>query len=400
MFMSASQRSTFPHRPAWTEINLTQLRSNLSIIRQDMMQFTTRQPAAGGRHGLPLRSCAVVKDNAYGHGAVAMAREALVAGASYLAVATFEEAIELQQARIRAPILIFGERPAQEVEECVQRGLAFFTNDSAQARQVDTLCRQLGRKAVIHLEVDTGLNRYGVRWSEALPVIETLLACDMIEFEGLMTHFAMSDELDKSFACEQLRRFQEVVQRAGSRRLSGRLLHACNTGGYLDLPQAHFDMVRLGILPLGVYPSKACRRISGLAPIMSVKTKIAAIRNVPAGDTVGYGMRYRAESDRRIAVLPIGYGDGFPRVRNAGHVLLHGRLAPIIGGTAMDAIMVDITGIPQGRVWDEVVVVGRQGDAEICVQDLAALTGTVSYDVMTRLSLRLPRCYPEEDTRP
>lgn len=350
------------------------------------------------QHRAPLRWCAVVKDNAYGHGAVALARETLLAGASYLAVATLGEAIELHQAKIRAPILIFGERPHQELEECVRRGFTFFVNDSAQARRVDTLCRQLGKKAMVHLEIDTGLNRYGVRWNEAWPVIDALLECDMIELEGLMTHFAMSDELDKSFAHEQLRRFQEVILRAGHHRLTGKLLHACNTGGYLDLPQAHFDMVRLGILPLGVYPSKVCRRIPGLAPILSVKTKIAAIKNLQAGDTVGYGMRYRAESPRRIAVLPMGYGDGFPRVRNAGHVLLHAQCAPIIGGSAMDAMMVDITDLPQARVGDEMVVMGKQGDAEISVHDLAALAETVSYDIMTKLSIRLPRFYVENGT--
>jgi alanine racemase len=172
-------------------------------------------------------------------------------------------------------------------------------------------------------------------------------------------------------------------------------MHACNTGGYLDIPKAHFDMVRMGILPLGVYPSKVCRRISGLQPVMSVKTRIAATKQIEAGDTVGYGMRYRAESPRTIAVLPIGYGDGFPRVRNTGQVLVHGKRAPIIGGNAMDAMMIDITDIPQTRLWDEVVIMGKQGEDEISVHDLAAWGGTVSYDIMTRWSVRMPRVYSE-----
>jgi alanine racemase len=173
------------------------------------------------------------------------------------------------------------------------------------------------------------------------------------------------------------------------------LLHACNTGGYLDIPQAHFDMVRTGILPLGVYPSKICRRIAGLLPIMSVKTRIAAIKEIEPGDTVGYGMRYRAESPRKIAVLPLGYGDGFPRVRNTGYVLVHGKRAPIIGGNAMDAMMVDITETPETKLWDEAVIIGKQGDEEISVHDLAAWGGTVSYDIMTRWNVRMPRVYIE-----
>ena len=389
--MKIFQASAHCIRPAWLEINLSQFRRNLASIREDMQRLHHSQRRA------PLRWCAVVKDQAYGHGAVALARETLLAGASYLAVATLEEASELQQAKIRAPMMIFGERPAEEIEECVRRDFTFFVNDVAQANRVNAICRQLEKKAKIHFEIDTGLSRYGVRWTQAWPVIEAILACEMIELEGIMTHFAMSDELDKTFANEQLRRLKEVIDSDAQNKLRGKIFHTCNTGGYLDLPQAHLDMVRIGILPLGVYPSKVCRRIEGLAPIMSVKTKIAAIKNIEAGDTVGYGMRYRAESPRRIAVLPMGYGDGFPRVRNAGHVLVHGLRAAIIGGNAMDAMMIDITDIPQAEVWDEVVVMGKQGDQEISVHDLAVLAGSISYEVMTKLSIRLPRVYVEDE---
>lgn len=393
--MKKSRPDSFTHHPARIEINLTQLRRNLTIIGDDMHRIAQSRTT-------PLRWCAVVKDNAYGHGAVQIARETLLAaGASYLAVATLEEAIELQDAKIRAPILIFGERPAGEIEECIRHDFTFFVNDAAQAKLVNSICRRLEKKAGVHLEIDTGLSRYGVRWTEASPALDAILACEMIALEGVMTHFAMSDELDKTFANEQLRRFKEAVGDrpstgsgdARNEKLTGKILHTCNTGGYLDLPHAHFDMVRVGILPLGVYPSKVCRRIEGLAPVMSVKCRIAAIKNIETGDTVGYGMRYRAESPRRIAVLPMGYGDGFPRVRNAGHVLIHGQRAPIIGGNAMDAMMIDITDLPHAQQWDEVVVMGRHGENEISVHDLAALTGTVSYEVMTKLSIRLPRLY-------
>jgi alanine racemase len=375
-------------RTAWVEINLSQLRRNLAIISEDMQRFNHARQT-------PLRWCAVVKDDAYGHGAVALAREVLTTGSSYLAVATLEEAVELQEAKVRAPIMIFGERPTEEIEECVRRDFTFFVNDAIQANRVNTVCHNLEKRARVHLEIDTGMSRYGVRWAEAWPVIDAILSCDMVELEGVMSHFAMSDELDKTFANVQFRRFKEVVGEPRNEKLAGKILHTCNTGGYLDLPHAHLDMVRMGILPLGVYPSKVCRRVEGLAPVMSVKCKIVAIKNIETGDTVGYGMRYRAESPRRIAVLPMGYGDGFPRVRNAGHVLIHGQRAPIIGGTAMDAIMVDVTDIPNAKQWDEVVVLGRQGSEEISVHEIAALVGTVSYEIMTKLSIRLPRVYVE-----
>jgi alanine racemase len=382
--MISLHQSNSPLRPAWVEINLAQLRRNLEIIRADM-------PPA-------LKWCSVVKDQAYGHGAVEMAREAVRAGASYVAVATLDEALELRNAQISAPILIFGERPQNELECCIDNDFTIFVNDGAQAKQVDELARQKNKLASVHVEIDTGLSRYGMRWTKASPVIESILQFANLPLAGIMTHFAMSDELDKTFAYEQLRRFEDALQELRERRLSPNpppIFHACNTGGYLDIPKAHFDMVRMGILPLGVYPSKVCRRITGLLPIMSVKTRLAAVKQIEAGDTVGYGMRYRAESPRTIAVLPIGYGDGFPRVRNTGYVLVHGKRAPIIGGNAMDAMMIDITDIPQTQLWDEVVIIGKQGNDGISVHDLAAWGGTVSYDIMTRWSVRMPRVYSE-----
>lgn len=373
-----------PLRPAWVEISLAKLRHNLEIIRADM-------PPA-------LQWCSVVKDQAYGHGAVEIARETVRAGATYLAVATLDEALELRQASLGAPILIFGERPLHELEICLDQDFSFFINDIAQAKRVNDVAGKKGKRAHVHCEVDTGLSRYGVRWTNAVPIIETILQSANLQLAGVMTHFAMSDELDKTFAFEQLRRFNEVIQSLQQRHIlptKSILLHTCNTGGYLDLPPAHFDMVRMGILPLGVYPSKVCRRLPGLMPIMSVKTRIAAIKEIMPGDTVGYGMRYRAESRRTIAVLPLGYGDGFPRVRNTGCVLLHGQRAPIIGGNAMDAMMIDVTDIPETQMWDEAVIMGTQGNDEISVHDLAAWGNTVSYDLMTRWSVRMPRVYIE-----
>lgn len=377
--MISLQQPHAPLRPAWVEINRTQLRRNLDLIRADMPP------------GLKWGS--VVKDQAYGHGAVEIARETVHAGASLLATATLDEALELRQAQLGAPILVFGERPANELAVCIENDFSIFVHDITQAKQINALARQQEKRVSVHLEIDTGLNRYGVRWTKALPVVAAVVQLDNLQLAGLMTHFAMSDELDKTFANEQLRRFEEVLREQKVFDQKAILRHTCNSGGYLDLPQAHGDMVRIGILPLGVYPSKVCRRLAGLLPVMSVKTRIAAIKEIEPGDTVGYGMRYRAESNRTIAVLPIGYGDGFPRLRNTGYVLIRGQRAPIIGGNAMDAMMVDITGIREPQLWDEVVVMGKQGNDEISVHDLAAWGNTVSYDIMTRWSVRMPRLY-------
>lgn len=212
-----------------------------------------------------------------------------------------------------------------------------------------------------------------------------------------MSHFAMSDEEDKSFAILQLQRFQKILNALAAQHIQPKYIHVCNTGGFLDLPVAHFNMVRLGILPLGVYPSKVCRRISGLKPVMSVKSRIAAIQDISPGDTVGYGMRYKATSPRRIATLPFGYGDGYPRVRNQGSVLIHGKRAHIVGGNAMDAMLVDITNIPAAKLWDEVVVMGKQDKDEITVHEIANLKNSVSYDILAGWRWRLPRIYLNDE---
>jgi alanine racemase len=235
------------------------------------------------------------------------------------------------------------------------------------------------------------MSRYGVRWDEALPLIEKILAEKSLRLEGVMTHFSQSDETDKTFANLQFSRYQEVLDALARKKISVELRHACNSGGFLDLPHAHLDMVRVGILLFGIFPSSVCRRIAGIEPVMSVKARIAAIQTLKAGEVVGYGMRYTAPGERRIAVLPIGYGDGFPRVRNQGGVLIHGKRAPLIGGIAMDALMVDITDIPEARMWDEAVIMGKQGGEEITVHDLAKLKNSVSYDVLTNWRLRLRR---------
>lgn len=366
-------------RPAWVEIDLDQLRTNFDIIRRDM-------PAG-------LGFVSVVKDEAYGHGMVQVARTALQFGATAIALATVDEALQLRQNQVYAPILVFGERTEEELEICVTQNFTCFINDRRKAEKLSRLAKSAGKRMPIHVEVDTGLSRYGVKWSEAPAVIVSIAGKKHLHIEGVMSHFAMSDELDKTFALQQLERFRQVMADLQELGIEFKYRHMCNTGGFLDLPQAHFDLVRIGILPLGVYPSQVCRRIRGLLPIMTVKTKIAAITEIEAGDYIGYGMRYQAVERRRIAVLPVGYGDGFPRVRNQGEVLICDKRAPVVGGNAMDATMVDVTDIPQAQVWNEVVLMGKQGDEEIDVHEIARLQGTVSYHALTGWRSRLPRIY-------
>jgi alanine racemase len=369
--------TTFPLRPAWTEIDLGRLRRNLQLIRRDLPKN--------------VRLLAVIKDEAYGHGALAVARIALEEGAWGFGLSTLEEAMSLRDAGITAPLLLLGERQEAELPWCVEHDLTVCVNEPHTVHQLAQIAAAHGKRVPVHLKIHTGMSRYGARWDEALPLIEQICSEKSLQLEGVMTHFAQSDETDKTFANLQFSRYNEVLRTLEQRKIPVKLRHTCNSGGFLDLPQAHLDMVRVGILLYGVFPSSVCRRIPGIEPVMSVKARIAAIQKLKPGEVVGYGMRYTAPSERRIAILPIGYGDAFPRVRNQGGALIHGQRAPLVGGPAMDALMVDITDIPGVQMWDEAVIMGRQGDEEITVHDLAKLKNSVSYEILTSWRLRLRR---------
>jgi alanine racemase len=367
---------------AWVEIDVAAWRRNFALINAD------RTPS--------LRIAAVLKDDAYGHGAIRGAQIALEAGVAFIAVVTLDEALELRAAGIRAPILILGQRLPNEIDECFANDFTICLHEAEMIELAAAEAEKRGVRARVHLEVDTGMSRYGARWTEAPALAAKIAESKALDLEGVMSHFAMSDELDKTFANLQRARFEEALDGMARRGIVPRIRHISNSGGFVDLHEARYEMVRVGILPLGVYPSKVCRRLPGMAPVMSVKTRIVHIQNLQAGDKVGYGMRYTAPDARRIAVLPIGYGDGFPRVRNEGAVLIAGKRAPLVGGTSMDAITVDITDIPEAKLWDEVVVMGAQGGETIDVNEVAGLKKSVSYDLLTNWRHRLKRVYVEK----
>lgn len=368
-----------PIRPAWVEIDLERLVENFRIIRRDLPS--------------PVRLLYVVKDEAYGQGAVRAAQVALANGADHLATYTLTEAFSLRDAGITAPILLLGERTLEELPWLPERQLTPCIGSMVLAEAWDDLADRLGRRLPVHLKVNTGMNRFGFSWREASRWIPALARLRHLEWAGVLSHFAQSDESDKTFANEQIARFQVVLSSLNDAGIRPAIRHLCNSGGFLDLPGAHFDMVRIGLLALGVYPSKVCRRLEGLKPVLTVKSRISAIQRLEPGDTVGYGMRYCAEGRRRIGVVPLGYGDGFPRVRNEGVVLVGGLRAPLVGGVAMDAFMVDLTDIPSANIGSEVVIQGYQGEQEITVHDVAALKKSVSYDVLVGWRSRLPRVY-------
>ena len=366
-------------RSAWVQVDLEQLARNWEILRREV-------PAS-------VSLMFVAKDNAYGLGAVEAARVALEGHADSLAVFTLGEAQELRDAGITAPILLLGERLADEVPHVLELDLEPCVGSIEMAEAFSRAGRTRGRPVPIHLKVNTGMNRFGFSWRNVDswgPILKTLPA---LEFRGALSHFAQSDELDKGFARTQSQRFEGVLKCLSAQDIRPQWIHHCNSGGVLDLPDAHFNRVRVGLLAQGVYPSEVCRRLEGVLPVLSLRARLTAIQELEIGDTVGYGMRWRAERPSRTGVLSVGYGDGYPRLRNQGQVLLHGRRVPIVGGVTMDALMIDLTDVPEAQLGDETVLLGTQGTDCITVQELARLSGTVTYDVLAGFRGRLPRVY-------
>ena len=366
-------------RSAWVQVDLDQLARNWEILRREV-------PAS-------VSLMFVAKDNAYGLGAVEAARVALEGHADSLAVFTLGEAQELRDAGITAPILLLGERLADEVPHVLELDLEPCVGSVEMAEAFSRAGRTRGRPVPIHLKVNTGMNRFGFSWRNVDSWGPHLGALPGLEFRGALSHFAQSDELDKGFARTQSQRFEGVLERLAILSIQPPWIHNCNSGGVLDLPDAHFNRVRVGLLAQGVYPSEVCRRLEGVLPVLSLRARLTAIQELEIGDTVGYGMRWQAQRPSRIGVLSVGYGDGYPRLRNQGQVLLHGRRVPIVGGVTMDALMIDLADVPEAQVGNEAVLLGMQGTDCITVQELARLSGTVTYDVLAGFRARLPRVY-------
>jgi alanine racemase len=347
------------------------------------------------------RLLVAVKADAYGHGAEAVARTALANGATHLGVARAGEGAELRAKGIMAPILIFGCTPSGQAGALFDLQLTPTVYSPQNARQLAAAARARNRKLTVHVKVDTGMGRLGIPClhpdggAEAVEEIRAIAALDGICLEGLFTHFASSDEADKRTADEQFSRFQELLRRLHAAGLHIEVCHAANSGAIIDLPPTHLDMVRAGIAVYGLFPSEHVdRKRIDLRPAMSLKARIIHLKRVPTGTAISYGGTYRTPSSARIATVPVGYGDGYDRgLSNRGCMLVHGRRAPIVGRVCMDLTMLDVSHIPEVRPHDEVVIMGRQGNEAINSDELAALIGTINYEVVTRVMQRVPRIH-------
>ncbi len=373
-------------RPSWIEIDLDAIGHNLKQV-----QFLLS--------GTETRLLGVVKADAYGAGAVPVARVLEAGGIDRLGVVTLEEGIQLRRAGITCPILNMGTLFPDQVMPVVEHDLEQMVFQSEVAHALSREAERQGKTVHVHYKIDTGMSRYGVRFDRAADVFTSLRSIPHLDWVGAMSHFANSDGLDKSFPLLQLSRFQTVRRQFEEKKITIPLWHICNSGGTLDLPEARQNMVRVGLMLYGYYPSTDVQKPLDLKPAFSLKSSVVTERNLNRGDSLGYGRRYMAEQPERIGVLPLGYADGYDRkLRNRGQVLWAGQRLPIIGGLCMDACFVHLTDVPDCTEGSEVTVIGHDGDDVITPHDVAGWAESVSYEVMARLGKRLPRVYMRGDT--
>jgi alanine racemase len=375
----------------WAEIDLDAIAHNVRELRR------VTRPAA--------RLIAVVKADGYGHGAEAVARIALANGADMLAVARIDEGVELRRAGFTAPILVMGPTFPEFADRIIDHDLVQGVTALDNARALAARARARGAVIPIHLKVDTGMGRLGLvpdcgapDRTAALPAVaevHALTQLDGLRLEGVFTHFAAADESDKSFANLQLDIFRRFLAQLAAAGIDSGLRHAANSAGIIDLPRAHLDAVRPGIALYGLYPSRAVdqRRVD-LRPALALKSRILQVKAVPAGFPVSYGMTWHAPRTTRIATVAAGYADGIQRrLSNRGRMLVRGIAAPIVGRVCMDLIMLDVGAVRNAAPGDEVVIIGRQGAAEISAEAVADLLETINYEVVFTNLARVPRRY-------
>ncbi len=367
------------------EINLESLRFNLDGIRK--------------RVGPKVRVMGIVKANAYGHGIVEIAHALNKFDIDYLGVGFLEEGILLRNHGITAPILVLGGVLGSQVEDFLEYNLDITVSSIEIAERIhQEVHTNGGRKPRVHLKIDTGMERLGVRWENAFNFIDHVASLTNIQLIGIYSHFATADEKDKSFAWEQLQRFSQVLEYAEGKRIDIPYKHIANSGAILDLPQSYFTMVRPGISLYGIYPSLEVSKGIPLRPVLELKSRVVYIKEVHEGMTVSYGRQYRVPRKTRVATIPIGYGDGYSRsLSNSATVLIGGEKHHVIGAVCMDQIMVDIGLDANVHVGDDVILIGKSGKESVTAWDLAGVMNTIPYEVLTNIAARVPRYFIEED---
>jgi alanine racemase len=369
-------------RPTRIEVDLDALTHNLGAIRAH-----TRVPVMG-----------VVKANAYGHGLVPVALHLQAQGVDQLGVAFLEEGIALREAGVTLPILVLGGIFGPQAAEFIAHDLEITVSSIDKLRQVEAAAESLGRKATIHLKIDTGMERIGVHSYSCGPFIEAAVGSRWCTLKGIYSHLACADDPGSPMTAAQLERFAEACAHFDRLGAPMPLRHLANSGGVLHFPETWLDMVRPGILLYGVQPDPASLRTVDVRPVLSLVSRVVYFKVVRAGHPVSYGATWAPDIDTRVVTVPLGYGDGWPRALSpGGEVLIRNARHPIAGRICMDQFMVDIG---HDSAWneDDVVLVGRQGDERITVEVVAGVAGTIPYEILTGLAERIPRLYRGDPT--
>lgn len=372
-------------RPTKAIINLSRFQMNIKQLRSLLNPNTDFM--------------AVVKANAYGHGAIKMAEQAVLAGAAWLGVALPEEGAQLRESGIELPILVLGDITPEQCKTTLQYNLIQGVPSIETARYLNETAKQYGKKAKVHLKLDTGMGRIGFRTDEELHMIANELpSMSEIQVEGVFTHFATADEADSSYTREQIKSMDRMLLILRESGIKVNWIHAANSAGVFQFQDANYNLVRCGISIYGYYPSlyiKEQAKIE-LSPVLQWESRIAYVKSICSGETVSYGRAYTANGNIRVATLPVGYADGYPRIlSNKSSVLVCGKRAPVIGRVCMDQLMIDITNIPDANMGSEVVLIGEQGSEQITADELAHLSGTISYEILTSISDRVPKIYQD-----
>lgn len=356
--------------PTWIEIDLNQFRKNVQTVRS--MIGTSR-------------FCLPVKANAYGHGLIGIGKAAQEAGLDCLGVSCLQEGIQLRLSEVTIPILVFGAIHEDQIRELIQYDLEFSISSKFKAGLVS---EKSSGKCRVHLEVETGMQRTGVRPDTAIELATHLKTSPCFDFTGVYSHLATADRPGDCFAYQQIKTFRELLQHPVFRGVTA---HIANSGGVIYYPDSHFDMVRPGLMVYGY----SARRIEGIAPCFSLKSRVSYFKVVEKGSGISYGHQYRTKNRTRIITIPIGYGDGYKRsLSNRGSVLIRGKRFPIVGAICMDQLMVDI-GEEEVYVGDEVILIGRQENEEIKLTEIACICDTIPYEILSSFNQRIPRIFKQ-----
>ena len=372
-------------RAVWAEINLNNLAHNIQEVRR-----VTNKKA---------KVTAVIKADGYGHGAVSIGKTLLENGADRFAVATLSEAIQLRKNFIDTEIMVLGYTPNDLAKEVIENNIIQTIYSLEQAKEFSQIATSLNKNIIVHIKIDTGMHRLGLLpTNDTVDEILNISKLKGLFIEGIFTHFATADELNKEYTLKQVEKFNWITNELERKGLKIPLKHVSNSAAIIDLPELNFDMVRAGIMTYGLYPSNNINRdVVDLKEVMCLKAKISQIKELSIGDGVSYGLKYTFQKAGKIAILPIGYADGYTRLlSNKSHVLVNGIKAPIIGNICMDQCIIDITGI-DANVTDEVILFGGNDSDGISIDSIANILNTINYEVVCMVNKRVPRVYLENN---